>query len=386
MPKQKTFISDLIDETAVETIFLAAKKSVRETRNGDPYLCVTLQDRTGVIEARGWDNAAQLESRFDVEDFVAVRGRVSSYRGELQITIADLERVSEDVLDLADFLPHSRWDKEKLFQELTTLVEEQIESSEVRRFLQALFDDESWRRRYCRAPAAVSNHHAYLAGLLEHSLSMARLAVQMGRHYGAYYPGFVDVDLLVAGCIIHDMAKIEELEYRRTFDYTTEGRLIGHIVRGSEIVAEVAQSLTPELDENLTTQLKHLVLSHHGKKEYGAPVTPKSPEAMLLHHLDMIDSRMNMSWNACQPLVEDEETDEGWSDYQRTFGSFLYISGEAARGWQDSPRSAASGDGPGIAPENSADNTASSTTANTGDSTSTRDNEPTEPNLELFED
>lgn len=386
MSKSKSFVSELSDDMAVETVFLAADKSVRETRNGDPYLCITLQDRTGTIEGRGWDNALALDGRFDSDDFIAVRGRVSSYRGELQITVADVERVDDDSVDLGDYLPHSRWDADAMFAALRELVERDVRSDEVRRFLFALFDDDEWRQGFVQAPAAVSNHHAYLAGLLEHSLSMARLAVHLGRHYNAYYPGFVDADLLVAGCIIHDMAKAEELQFRRSFDYTTEGRLVGHIARGAELVGQVAAGLDPPLDEHLTTQLKHLVLSHHGKQEFGAPVTPKSPEAILLHQIDMIDSRMNMGWNACKELLEGENPTEDWSDYQRNFGRFLYVGGEAARGWQCAPRSEGLEQGPGIAPPAAH---ASSDESDDSAATEEIDESPSvsaEPNLELFEE
>ncbi len=390
MSISKVFISELSDNSSVETLFLVASKSIRETRNGDPYLCVTLQDRSGTIEARGWDDAEKMEARFEVDDFVAIRGRTSSYRGELQITLADLERVDEDQVELSDFLPHSRWSVDTLFDELQRLVRDHVQSDEVRRFLFALFDDELWRKKYLRAPAAVSNHHAYLAGLAEHSLSMARLAITLGRHYDAYYPGLVDTDLLIAGCIVHDMAKTEELEYRRSFAYTTEGRLVGHVVRGAEIVGEVARSMTPALDEHFTIQLKHLILSHHGKKEYGAPVTPKSPEAILLHYLDMIDSRMNMCWNACEQLIEGDDGGDAWSDYQRNFGSSLYIGGDAAQGWKKDLQICAGGNGPGIDPSvfekeiRSQDATAQPQAERRSNGTKAR--AESTPNLELFGD
>ncbi len=402
MSKSKRFISQLVDDTPVETIFLAASKAVRETRNGDPYLCITLQDRTGTIEARCWDDALVFDERFSSDDFVAIRGRVSSYRGELQITVNDVERIPDTAVNLSDFLPHSRWDADLLFEQLYELVDQVIESTEVRRFLLALLDDESFTDRFRRAPAAVSNHHAYLAGLLEHSLSMARLAVTMGRHYQAYYPGLVDTDLLVAGCIIHDMAKIDELEYRRSFDYSTEGRLVGHIVRGAEWVGQVAAAVDPPLDDNLTTQLKHLVLSHHGKKEYGAPVTPKSPEALLLHQIDLIDSRMNSVWNACQSLVEDPSNTDEWSDYQRQFSSFLYIAGESARSWRARSRKNITDDGPGLDPRRFAtvdtdrDDSLDEESETTNDDASTAESDgngdgaapavAADPNLKLFGD
>ncbi len=325
MLDRKAYVADLQDQQVVESIFLVSSTSLRETRNGDPYLCVTLQDRTGSIEARAWDDAAALAARFDAEDFVAIRGRVSMYREVLQLTLTDIQRIDEADLNLRDFLPHSRWSTESLLETMVQLVEEEIESDEVRRFLQALLADTDFQGAYQRAPAAKQNHHAYLGGLLEHSLSMARLALSMGRHYRAYYPGLVNVDLVVAGCIIHDMGKVEELSAGRTFDYTTEGKLLGHIAMGVARVDAVARDLSPPLPDELLLQLKHLILSHHGKQEYGSPVVPQTPEALLLHHLDMVDSRMNMCWNAAQPLVGDEDARPGWTDYDRVLRSAFFL-------------------------------------------------------------
>ena len=348
MVSEKQFISELADDSAIETTFLVAAKSVRETRTGNPYLCLTLQDRTGTIEARGWDNADVLEKRFEVDDFVAVRGRVSSYKGELQITVSDLERLEEDRVDLGDYLPHSRWAAQPMFAALQELISEEVKSEEVRRFLDALFADERRRRDFTRAPAAVSNHHAYLAGLLEHTLSMARIAAGLARHYDAYYPGFLDGDLLLAGCVLHDFGKIDELSYGRSFDYSTPGRLVGHIVGGAQLVERIANELTPALDANLVMQLQHLVLSHHGKREYGAPVVPLTPEALLLHQIDMIDSRINNAWNACKELVDGDDSDRSWSDYQRNFGGFLYVDREDARGWKARTGQPLRDHGPGV--------------------------------------
>lgn len=347
---RKIFVGEIEDNTTIETVFLAASKSVRETKNGDPYLCVTCQDKTGSIEARVWDNALALDARFDADDFIAVRGRVSSFRDELQLTLSDIEKVDEEGIDLKDFLPHSRWSAEALFRALNDLIDQEVRSSEVRRFLKALFDDPVFRKAYQKAPAAVTNHHNYLAGLLEHSLSMARLALSMGRHYEAYYPGMVDTDLVIAGCVIHDMGKVEELSFGRSFDYSTVGRLVGHIPIGSERVSTVARSMDPPLDPNLEMQLKHLVLSHHGRQEYGAPVIPRTAEATLLHFLDMIDSRMNMCWNAVESRLDAPEPAEGWTDYRRVLNGSLYIGGEAARGWKAASLPPSMEEGPGGAP------------------------------------
>lgn len=352
MARSKVFIADLEDNSVVESTFLLAAKSIRETRSGDPYLSMTLQDRTGTIEVRAWDNALVLDKRADIDDFVAIRGRVSSYRDNLQITLNDLERVDDAGVDLADYMPHSRWSADLLFDELRELIESSIESAEVRRFLDALLDDENFATRYKQAPAAVTNHHNFLGGLLEHTLSMARLGLQMARHYQTYYPGLVDSDLVVAGVVLHDMGKIEELSYRRSFDYTTEGRLVGHIARGAEIVGQVAGALQPPLDAELVTHLKHLVLSHHGRLEYGSPVTPRTAEAMILHFLDLIDSRMNMCWNACEPLMTGDEKAGGWSDYRRALEGFMFVAPPPQGGrWEHEGRlSRDASRGPGLVP------------------------------------
>ncbi len=379
MAPSKIFVDDLVDNQPIETVFLAASKQIRETRNGDPYLCVTLQDSSGTIEARAWDDAPMLEGRFSADDFIAIRGRVSSYRDELQITLSDLERIDDDQVTLGHFLPHSRWDADAMFNALKRLVDDHVQSGEVRRFLHAFFDDPDWSAKFKKAPAAVTNHHAFLAGLLEHTLSMARLAVSMGQHYRAYYPGMVDPDLVIAGAIVHDMAKIDELEYRRSFNYSTEGQLVGHIVQGAQWVESIAADLDPPLDEHLKTQIQHLILSHHGKKEYGAPVTPRTPEALLLHHIDMVDSRMNMCWNACEPMVDDGEHDGQWSDYQRPFGRSLYISGKAADGWQHR-EDAQGSEGPGLSPVSADEASAASGADSDGEDAV----DPVDSNLELF--
>ncbi|RAL23638.1 hypothetical protein DL240_05620 [Lujinxingia litoralis] len=387
MARSKVYIADLEDNAVVESTFLLAAKSIRETRSGDPYLSMTLQDRSGTIEVRAWDNALMLDKRADIDDFVAIRGRVSSYRDKLQITITDMERIDDASVDLADYMPHSRWSADGLFEQLRSLLTHQIQSPEVLRFLNALLDDPDFARRYKQAPAAVTNHHNFLGGLLEHTLSMARLGLQMARHYQAYYPGLVDSDLVIAGVVLHDMGKVEELSYRRSFDYTTEGRMVGHIARGAEIVGQVAAALTPELDPDLVTHLKHLVLSHHGRMEYGSPVTPRTAEAMLLHFLDMIDSRMNMCWNACEPLVSGASASGGWSDYRRALEGFMFVQPAPAGGrWgQEGRVMLQDTEGPGLAtntsPEPEARPVAEPSSARAAEPRTPR---PEDKNLSLF--
>lgn len=329
----KIFVSDLQDNSAVHTVFLVTNKSVRETKAGAPYLNVTLGDRSGTIEARAWDNALELDSRFQVDDFVMIRGRVSSFRDQLQITLSDITVVADQEVALGDFLPRSRWDADDLLQQLLELLDTELKSAELRRFFDVLFADKERTRLFATAPAAVSNHHNYVSGLIEHTLSMARIGLGLCEHYRRYYPGLLNPDLVLAGCVLHDFGKCWELNYSRSFSYSTPGKLLGHIVQGIELINEVAATTEPAFDEDMLTQLKHLVLSHHGHLEYGSPVLPRTPEALLLHEIDMIDSRMAMSWTTRAQAAQSGRTDTEWSDYSRLFDGSLYLGSPNADSW-----------------------------------------------------
>lgn len=330
---QKLFVSELAENTTIQTVFLVSNKAVRETRNGDPYMSLTLTDRTGSIEGRAWDNVPALDARFDVDDFVVVRGRVSSYRDQLQITVADIERLPDEQVDIGDYLPRSRWSADALFDQLLTLIDTHVRSPEMRRFLTQLFSCEDRVRRFKTAPAAVSNHHNYVGGLLEHTLSMARVGMGLTHHYDRYYPGQLDSDLVLAGCVLHDFGKCWELSFARSFSYSTSGKLVGHIVQGVELVSTVALEADPPFDPAMLEQLKHLILSHHGRFEYGSPVLPRTPEALLLHEIDMIDSRMNMVHLARTRHLEAGDGAGAWTDYSRLFEGSLYIGQQGDGQW-----------------------------------------------------
>ncbi|MEZ4461184.1 MAG: HD domain-containing protein [bacterium] len=309
--------------------FLVTSHAMKRSRDGVDYLNLTLADRTGTLEGRVWTDAHSLAQRCAVDDFVAVRGEVESYGDRLSLTIHDLERLADDEVDLTDFFPHSRWSADAMFRQLLDLVEEHVISPPLRAFLDAVFADEHLVARFKQAPAAMRNHHAYRGGLLEHCLSMSRLAVAVSQHYAAYYPGMIQRDLVVAGCILHDLAKCDELDFRRSVRYSTAGRLIGHIPLGSEWVSQYARQAAIPVPDDLVMELKHLVLSHHGKHEYGSPVVPQTPEAHVLHHIDMMDSRIN-AFGTLRPTGEHREY---WTEFQRSLEAPLYFRGGV--GWID---------------------------------------------------
>ncbi|MFB6265423.1 MAG: 3'-5' exoribonuclease YhaM family protein, partial [Bradymonadaceae bacterium] len=341
------FVEDLNAHDYVQSVFLTTDKQRRRTKNDDPYLAVTFADRTGRIEGRVWENVEALDRRFEADDFVGVEGEVSTYNGELQIKVRDLKRVADDEVQLRKFLRHTRWEIDELFDQLRSVVDREVTRAPIREFLGTLLGDEDRRDAFVHAPAGKSKHHDYIGGLLEHTLSMIRIGVDLADHYDTYYPDLVDRSLLVAGCVLHDFGKIDELEYDRSIAYTTEGQLVGHVAGGAELVGRVADAMEGQLPDELLQQLKHLVLSHHGHREYGAPVEPKTPEAMLLHEIDMIDSGMNQFHQAVRSHRDGPNGEAEWTEYDRGMETRLFAGApDDAAPSGDQPPSA----GPGASP------------------------------------
>lgn len=348
---EKIYVSDLEDDQPVQSTFLVDAKSRRKTRNGDPYLCVTLSDRTGAIEGRIWNDVDAMEARFDSGDFTEVRGRIETWNDDLQIKIHDIRSVDASEVEPSEYLPYSRWSSDEMFDALCDLVDEHVRGEPVRQFLRELLTDAEFAEAFKRAPAATSNHHEYFGGLLEHTLSMTRLGVALCRHYANYYPGMLNRDLVVAGCVLHDAGKIEELSFERTVSYSTEGKLVGHIAQGVELIGAVARRMDPPPPDDLLAQLKHLVLSHHGHREFGSPVEPRTPEATLLHEVDMIDSRMNLFHSHLEEHRAGPTADAPWTSYHRTLESDIFAGPENSPDWSaPSPPDAELGAGPGLDP------------------------------------
>lgn len=327
----KIFVEQLVEGETIRAVFLVNDKSVRATKSGKPFLALTLSDKSGSIDAKVWEQAEAIATRFEADDFVAVEAQVDSWQSKLQLNVRDVQKVEDSAVAFEDFVPVSRWPRRALLEQLQGVVRAEIKSAEMQRFFDALFADEDLMQRYQTAPAAMGNHHAFLGGLLEHSLSMTRLAVQIGGHYNAYYPGLLDTDLLIAGTVLHDIGKCYELSYSRAFNYTDEGQLVGHIVQGVEMVTAVAAPIKPALPAEMIMQIKHLILAHHGKKEFGSPVLPRTPEAMVLHEIDMIDSRMNMLANIAEQHIPGAD-DASWSGYERLFQGRIFLGNAQAPG------------------------------------------------------
>lgn len=278
------FVSDLTPGTRLETIFLIHSKERKTASNGRPYLDLELRDATGVIKAKVWD-CDRLDQDFEAEDFVWVQGNVDAYRGTPQVVVAKLRRCSEEEIDPRDYLPRSKRDPEEMYAALLERLR-RVPEGPVRALLLAVFEDPAIAEKYKLAPAAMSYHHAYLGGLLEHVLSLIELGDEVCDHYPS-----LRRDLVLAGILLHDIGKIEELSFRRGFHYTTRGQLLGHITIGLEIVNEKMRAI-PDFPADLRNQIEHIILSHHGELEFGSPKQPAFPEAFVVHALDNLDSKL----------------------------------------------------------------------------------------------
>ncbi|MCL7487317.1 MAG: HD domain-containing protein [Desulfobulbaceae bacterium] len=315
--RKTIFISELAEGRQLHDLFLVSRKNLAETKNGKPYLALTLMDRTGEIEARIWENAAHFDKIAEPGRIVAAEAQVKAFRDQLQLSITSLAPLADDECELSLFIPASKRSVKEMKQELAGLIET-ISDPHLHQLLASLFQGEVLQQ-FSKAPAAKQMHHAYLGGLLEHTLSVAGLAVRIAEHYPA-----LDRDLLVAGALAHDLGKIREFSFAAVpFDYTTPGRLVGHLVLGSEMVRQQAGEI-PDFPADRLDQLIHLILSHHGRHEFGAPCLPMTAEAILLHHLDDIDAKINFIDRLSEQV---EPGNYQWSDYQRPLERFLLLRG-----------------------------------------------------------
>jgi 3'-5' exoribonuclease len=279
------FVNELEPNQIITTSFLVHSKEIRQKKSGEFYLSLLLGDRTGDVDAKMWDNVTECLETFERDDFVKVKGLVQIFHNRPQLTVHKVRRLEEKEVDFGDYFPSSKRDPMEMWAELRCAIAG-MANSHLKGLLETLLDSEDVGRRYRQAPAAKQIHHAYLGGLIEHVLSLAALA----RMTAAHYP-HIDRDLLLTGVVLHDIGKIYELNYERGFSYSTEGQLIGHINIAMRMVAETLRGL-PDFPPRLRTLVEHMILSHHGQLEFGSAKLPQFPEALLLHYLDDMDSKM----------------------------------------------------------------------------------------------
>lgn len=311
-----TFIETLQEGDRIDELFLVKSARLSETRAGKPYLILTVMDKSGELTGPIWDNAERFQEICQPGEFIRVKGMVQSYRDKLQLKVDEVSAFAKEEADLADFLPATIHSRTEMAADLQAIVHS-VTNPFLKKLLNHFFKKGEIWERFQDAPAAKGIHHAYVGGLLEHTLSMARVADMLAGHYEG-----VDRSLLIAGALLHDLGKIEELYMENgLIDYTARGRLKGHLVIGSEMVGRVAGTIV-DFPEELLERLQHLILSHHGRHEYGSPTVPMTVEAFLLNYIDELDSKMNVLEQLRRKL---NSTEMSWSEYQRSLERYLYL-------------------------------------------------------------
>ena len=312
---KKLFIDEIEAGDQVIDFFLVRSKNLLSTRTGKPYLDLELQDKKGFVTAKMWDGVDKVEDLFERGDIVKIKASAQEYRGQLQIKIDDIRLPApQENMDLQDFLPSTSGDVEAMHREIIELIES-IDNEYLIELLTAFWEEEDFRSNFVRSPGARGIHHAYLGGLLEHTLNVTRLADKCA----GIYPE-LDRDLLVAMAILHDVGKMVELDAGAEIVFTREGMLMGHISIGLEMISEKIKTIIG-FPEELALKCKHILLSHHGELEFGSPVVPKIPEAMVLHYIDNLDAKAKIFFQA---IEDDRNTAEEFTSYHRVMGRNIY--------------------------------------------------------------
>jgi 3'-5' exoribonuclease len=309
------FVKDIINSAEISGVFYVKERRDLKTRNNDPYLALTLMDMTGDIGAKMWKNETEIFGNlFDEGDFIYINGKGNEYNGEIQVIISSLQRLSHNDVDMSLFMPATSLNPDNALNELNRFIES-VNRQELRKLLETLFRDDEFVQKFIKAPAAKKMHHACLHGLLEHTLSVTRLADAVCEHYAT-----LDRDLLVTGALCHDIGKVDEISCESpAFEYTDDGRLLGHITIGVIKIEKAVQKAGIDPDHCDIISIKHIVLSHHGELEFGSPVLPMTREALMLNILDNMDAKMNYMDSIKR------KSRGNWTDYQRIYNRFFYM-------------------------------------------------------------
>ena len=301
------------ENKVIVSSFVVTSKQVKPKKSGEPYLALTLADRCGQIEAKMWDNVEDALDAFEQEDFLKVKGLLNKYKNRFQLTIHKLRKLGDSEVDYADYLPKTTKDVDELWRTLTGFVDS-FQDPYLKSLVRSLMADPEIAEAYRNAPAAKTLHHAYIGGLLDHVVSLFRSCDLVSRNYPQ-----INRDLLLTGAFLHDIGKIHELSYTRSFAYTSRGQLLGHMIIELEMLqAKIAR--VPNFPDELKTLLEHLIISHHGEYEFGSPKLPMFPEALMLHYLDDLDSKME-SMRA--HFEREAENDSSWTSYNASLGRTL---------------------------------------------------------------
>jgi 3'-5' exoribonuclease len=306
------YICDCVrhENKIITSTFVVVAKQIKPKKTGEPYLALTLGDRSGQLEAKMWDNVDEVLNAFEQDDFLKIKGLINKYKNRFQLTIHKLRKLGESEIEFDDYLPKTTKNIDELWCSLTEFVDS-FQNSHLKALVRAFMSDPEIAAAYRNAPAAKTLHHAYIGGLLDHVVSLFHSCDLIVRNYPQ-----VNRDLLLTGAFLHDIGKIHELAYHRSFTYTTRGQLLGHMIIELEML-QAKLAMLPDFPPELKTLIEHLIISHHGEYEFGSPKLPMFPEALLLHYMDDLDSKME----AMRAQFEREADQEGsWTSYNASLG------------------------------------------------------------------
>jgi len=319
MNPQRRFINELMPGETLDQVFLVREKDLRTTKNGDLFVMCTLADRTGQLPSRMWKASEAIYNAIPVDGFLHVKGRTEEYRGAMQFIIDACRPFPPEKVDLADFLAVTEHDVEAMWGELVEILRG-VKDQHLRLLIKKFVEDKDFVAGFKRSPAAMQMHHAFIGGLLEHTLNMARAAAALL----PLYPR-LNADLALTGVFMHDMGKMAELSAGASISYTDRGQLVGHITIAAIWIAEKARAVAEETGEpfppHVVDVLQHIILSHHGVYEYGSPKLPAVPEAFFIHYLDNLDAKM---WMTVHAIDGDPDAQSSFTAYNRTLETRLY--------------------------------------------------------------
>jgi Predicted HD-superfamily hydrolase len=308
-------VQDLQDKENVDETYLVKERMIGQGKNGRAFMSLKVGDASGTIDARLWDRVEELTREFDIGDVIHIKGQIQLFQNRKQLIIHRLERVDSATVNIEDFMPKASKNVEDMMVELLKLVRS-MRNDHLRQLVLDTLEDPEIRPMMLRAPAAKSIHHAWVGGLMEHVLSISKIMDFMGSHYP-----FLNRDLLLFGGIFHDIGKVWELSYDSHFAYTDRGRLLGHMEIACELIDKKAARILG-FPEELRDICKHIILSHHGKLEYGSPKRPKFLEALVVAMVDDFDSKVS----TVQTIINEERgSGEKWSRYNELFDRYFLL-------------------------------------------------------------
>jgi 3'-5' exoribonuclease len=311
------FINEIEPGETIDDIYMAKDPILRSTTRGDLYIAMFLSDKTGQLNGRMWQATEAIYRALPKPGFVHIQGRSELYQNNLQIIINNISTVDKTGICIEDFLARTDKDTNKLFEEVKKIVT-RIKNPQLKTLVDEFLSDKKLMAKFCEAPGGVKLHHDYIGGLLEHTHNMLQVAVAVLPFYPHLQP-----DLVIAGILLHDIGKTEELTFDMAFSYTDSGQLIGHVVKSLLMINQKADALRAKgtkIDQAILDALGHIILSHHGEYEFGSPKLPATPEAFMVYYIDDLDAKLNQVTSA----IDSEMSDSNWTAYKSALQTRLY--------------------------------------------------------------